>query len=341
MCIRDSSFGDDRKTKINDTRRGITNEDLIPEETRVLTVSRSGYAKTQPLDEYREQRRGGQGKAAASVKEEDLIQNLYVLSSHVQILCFTTKGKVFWLKVYEIPVASRTSKGRPLVNMLNLDDDESVSEILPVDEFSEDKFIFMATQKGTTKKTQLSLFAKKYKSGIKAINLDEDDKLIGSAITSGNDEILLASNAGKLIRFNESHVRAMGRTARGVRGIKLKKDAKLISLMLGNPNKTILCVSENGYGKKTKLEDFPSHNRGGQGVISMKTSERNGLMVSATLVDDEDGIMLISDKGTMIRTSVSQIPTLSRNTQGVKIITPKEGEKLTECVNIPSEEEQE
>ena len=336
-----NSFGDDRKTKINDTRKGITNEDLIPEETRVLTVSRSGYAKTQPLDEYREQRRGGQGKAAASVKEEDLIQNLYVLSSHVQILCFTTKGKVFWLKVYEIPVASRTSKGRPLVNMLNLDDDESVSEILPVDEFSEDKFIFMATQKGTTKKTQLSLFAKKYKSGIKAINLDEDDKLIGSAITSGNDEILLASNAGKLIRFNESHVRAMGRTARGVRGIKLKKDAKLISLMLGNPNKTILCVSENGYGKKTKLEDFPSHNRGGQGVISMKTSERNGLMVSATLVDDEDGIMLISDKGTMIRTSVSQIPTLSRNTQGVKIITPKEGEKLTECVNIPSEEEQE
>ncbi len=336
-----NSFGDDRKTKINDTRRGITNEDLIPEETRVLTVSRSGYAKTQPLDEYREQRRGGQGKAAASVKEEDLIQNLYVLSSHVQILCFTTKGKVFWLKVYEIPVASRTSKGRPLVNMLNLDDDESVSEILPVDEFSEDKFIFMATQKGTTKKTQLSLFAKKYKSGIKAINLDEDDKLIGSAITSGNDEILLASNAGKLIRFNESHVRAMGRTARGVRGIKLKKDAKLISLMLGNPNKTILCVSENGYGKKTKLEDFPSHNRGGQGVISMKTSERNGLMVSATLVDDEDGVMLISDKGTMIRTSVSQIPTLSRNTQGVKIITPKEGEKLTECVNIPSEEEQE
>ena len=336
-----NSFGDDRKTKINDTRRGITNEDLIPEETRVLTVSRSGYAKTQPLDEYREQRRGGQGKAAASVKEEDLIQNLYVISSHVQILCFTTKGKVFWLKVYEIPVASRTSKGRPLVNMLNLDDDESVSEILPVDEFSEDKFIFMATQKGTTKKTQLSLFAKKYKSGIKAINLDEDDKLIGSAITLGNDEILLASNAGKLIRFNESNVRAMGRTARGVRGIKLKKDAKLISLMLGNPNKTILCVSENGYGKKTKLEDFPSHNRGGQGVISMKTSERNGLMVSATLVDDEDGIMLISDKGTMIRTSVSQIPTLSRNTQGVKIITPKEGEKLTECVNIPSEEEQE
>ena len=336
-----NSFGDDRKTEINDTRRGITNEDLIPEETRVLTVSRSGYAKTQPLDEYREQRRGGQGKAATSVKEEDLIQNLYVLSSHVQILCFTTKGKVFWLKVYEIPVASRTSKGRPLVNMLNLDDDESVSEILPVDKFSEDKFIFMATQKGTTKKTQLSLFAKKYKSGIKAINLDEDDKLIGSAITSGNDEILLASNAGKLIRFNESHVRAMGRTARGVRGIKLKKDAKLISLMLGNPNKTILCVSENGYGKKTKLDDFPSHNRGGQGVISMKTSERNGLMVSATLVDDEDGIMLISDKGTMIRTSVSQIPTLSRNTQGVKIITPKEGEKLTECVNIPSEEEQE
>ena len=334
-----NNFGDERKTLINDTRRGITNEDLIPEETRVLTVSRSGYAKTQPLDEYREQRRGGQGKAAASVKEEDLIQNLYVLSSHVQILCFTTKGKVFWLKVYEIPVASRISKGRPLVNMLNLDDDESVSEILPVEEFTEDKFIFMATKKGTTKKTNLSLFAKKYKSGIKAINLDDDDVLIGTAITSGNDEILLASSSGKLIRFSESHVRPMGRTARGVRGITLKKGEKLISLMVGDETKTIVCVSENGYGKKTNLDDFPSHNRGGQGVISMKTSDRNGSMVSSTLVEDNDGIMLISDKGTMIRTSVEQVPTLSRNTQGVKIITPKEGEKLIECVTIPQEEE--
>jgi DNA gyrase subunit A len=312
------NFGDERRTLINDTRRGITNEDLIPEEMRVLTVSRSGYAKTQPLDEYREQRRGGQGKAAAAVKEEDLIQNLYVLSSHMQILCFTTKGKVFWLKVYEIPVASRTSKGRPLVNMLNLDDDESVSDILPVSEFSENEYIFMATKKGTTKKTNLSLFSKKYKSGIKAINLDEDDKLIGTAITSGEEEILLASSAGKLIRFNETHVRPMGRTARGVRGIRLKKDEKLISLMVGDPSKTILCVSENGFGKKTKLDDFPSHNRGGQGVISMKTSDRNGSMVSAALVEDEDGIMLISDKGTMIRTSVSQVPTLNRNTQGVK-----------------------
>lgn len=335
-----SNFGDDRKTLINDTRRGITNEDLIPEEMRVLTVSRSGYAKTQPLGEYREQRRGGQGKAAAAVKEEDLIQNLYVLSSHMQILCFTTKGKVFWLKVYEIPVASRTSKGRPLVNMLNLDDDESVSEILPVSEFREDQFIFMATRNGTTKKTNLSLFSKKYKSGIKAINLDEDDKLVGTAITSGDEEILLASSAGKLIRFNESHVRPMGRTARGVRGLRLKKGEKLISLMIANPEKTILCVSENGYGKKTALDDFPSHNRGGQGVISMKTSERNGSMVSAALVEDEDGIMLISDKGTMIRTSVSQVPTLSRNTQGVKIISPKEGEKLIECVTIPKEDNQ-
>ena len=335
------NFGDERRTLINDTRRGITNEDLIPEEMRVLTVSRSGYAKTQPLDEYREQRRGGQGKAAAAVKEEDLIQNLYVLSSHMQILCFTTKGKVFWLKVYEIPVASRTSKGRPLVNMLNLDDDESVSDILPVSEFSENEYIFMATKKGTTKKTNLSLFSKKYKSGIKAINLDEDDKLIGTAITSGEEEILLASSAGKLIRFNETHVRPMGRTARGVRGIRLKKDEKLISLMVGDPSKTILCVSENGFGKKTKLDDFPSHNRGGQGVISMKTSDRNGSMVSAALVEDEDGIMLISDKGTMIRTSVSQVPTLNRNTQGVKIISPKDGEKLIECVTIPNEEDQE
>ena len=336
--IKDN-FGDERRTLINDTRRGITNEDLIPEETRVLTISRSGYAKTQPLDEYREQKRGGQGKAAASVKEEDLIQNLYVLSSHTQILCFTTKGKVFWLKVYEIPVASRTSKGRPLVNMLNLDDDESVSEILPVGEFSDDKFIFMATKNGTTKKTNLSLFSKKYKSGIKAINLDDDDRLIGTAITDGNQQILLASSAGKLIRFNEEHVRHMGRTARGVRGMKLKKGEKIISLMIADNTKTVLCVSENGYGKKTNLDDFPSHNRGGQGVISMKTSERNGAMVSSALVNDSAGIMLISDKGTMIRTSVSQIPTLSRNTQGVKVITPKEGEKLIECVTIPDDGE--
>ena len=336
-----NNFGDERRTLINDTRRGITNEDLIPEETRVLTISRSGYAKTQPLDEYREQRRGGQGKAAAAVKEEDLIQNLYVLSSHTQILCFTTKGKVFWLKVYEIPVASRTSKGRPLVNMLNLDDDESVSDILPVGEFSEDQFVFMATRNGTTKKTNLSLFSKKYKSGIKAINLDDDDRLIGTAITNGSQEILLASSSGKLIRFEEDQVRHMGRTARGVRGMKLKKDEKIISLMIADNTKTVLCVSENGYGKKTNLDDFPAHNRGGQGVISMKTSERNGLMVSSALVDDDAGIMLISDKGTMIRTSVSQIPTLSRNTQGVKVITPKHGEKLIECVTIPDEGEDE
>ncbi len=338
--IKDT-YGDERRTDINDTRQDISNEDLIPEETRVLTISRTGYAKTQPLEEYREQRRGGQGKAAASVKEEDVIQNLYVLSSHSQMLCFTTKGKVYWLKVYEVPIASRTSKGRPLVNMLNLDDDEKVSDILPVDEFSEDRFVFMATRKGTTKKTQLSFFAKKYKSGIKAINLDADDELIGSAITDGNDEILLASSSGKLIRFSEKKVRQMGRTARGVRGMRIKKDQRIISLMVANNAKEILCVSENGFGKRTPIDDFPTHNRGGQGVISIKTSERNGLMVASTLVDNNDGIMLISDKGTMIRTSVKQIPSISRNTQGVKIISPKEGEKILECVRIDPEEEEE
>ena len=334
------SFGDERKTDINDARQDISNEDLIPEETRVLTLSRSGYAKTQPLTEYREQRRGGMGKAAASVKEEDLIQNLYVLSSHSQLLCFTTLGKVYWLKVYEIPVASRTSKGRPLVNMLNLDDDETVTQILPVEDFAEDKYVFMATRNGTVKKTSLKFFAKKYKSGIKAIKLDEGDKLVGSVVTDGDQEILLASLSGKLIRFHESKVRPTGRTARGVRGMRLQKDMKIISLMVGDTTKTILCLSENGYGKKSKLEDFTMHNRGGQGVIALKTSDRNGLMVSASSVDEEDGIMLISDKGTMIRTSVGQIPTLGRNTQGVKVITPKEGEKLIEGVRIPPDEEE-
>ena len=334
------SFGDERKTDINDARQDISNEDLIPEETRVLTLSRSGYAKTQPLTEYREQRRGGMGKAAASVKEEDLIQNLYILSSHSQLLCFTTLGKVYWLKVYEIPVASRTSKGRPLVNMLNLDDDETVTQILPVEDFAEDKYVFMATRNGTVKKTSLKFFAKKYKSGIKAIKLDEGDKLVGSVVTDGDQEILLASLSGKLIRFHESKVRPMGRTARGVRGMRLQKDMKIISLMMGDTTKTILCLSENGYGKKSKLGDFTMHNRGGQGVIALKTSDRNGLMVSASSVDEEDGIMLISDKGTMIRTSVGQIPTLGRNTQGVKVITPKEGEKLIEGVRIPPDEEE-
>ena len=336
------NFGDERKTNINDTRQDISNEDLIPEETRVLTLSRTGYAKTQPLAEYREQRRGGQGKTGASLKEEDIIQNLYILSSHAQLLCFTTRGKVFWLKVYEIPVASRTSKGRPLVNMLKLDDDESVSKILPVDEFNENDFVFMATEKGVVKKTKLSFFAKKYKSGIKAINLDDDDTLIGAAVTDGKQDILLASNLGKMIRFNEKKVRPMGRTARGVKGMKLsQKDSKVISMMIGEEDKTILCLSENGYGKKSRLEDFTLHNRGGQGVIALKTSERNGLMVSASSVTEDDGIMLISDKGTLIRTAINQIPTLSRNTQGVKVISPKDGEKLIEGVPFTIDEEEE
>ncbi len=336
------NFGDERKTNINDTRQDISNEDLIPEETRVLTLSRTGYAKTQPLTEYREQRRGGQGKTGTSLKEEDIIQNLYILSSHAQLLCFTTRGKVFWLKVYEIPVASRTSKGRPLVNMLKLDDDESVSKILPVDEFNENDFVFMATEKGVVKKTKLSFFAKKYKSGIKAINLDDDDALIGAAVTDGKQDILLASNLGKMIRFSEKKVRPMGRTARGVKGMKLpKKDSKVISMMIGEEEKTILCLSENGYGKKSRLEDFTLHNRGGQGVIALKTSERNGLMVSASSVTEDDGIMLISDKGTLIRTAINQIPTLSRNTQGVKVISPKDGEKLIEGVPFTIDEEEE
>ena len=263
-------------------------------------------------------------------------------SDLAQLLCFTTRGKVFWLKVYEIPVASRTSKGRPLVNMLKLDDDESVSKILPVDEFNENDFVFMATEKGVVKKTKLSFFAKKYKSGIKAINLDDDDTLIGAAVTDGKQDVLLASNLGKMIRFNEKKVRPMGRTARGVKGMKLsQKDSKVISMMIGEEDKTILCLSENGYGKKSRLEDFTLHNRGGQGVIALKTSDRNGLMVSASSVTEDDGIMLISDKGTLIRTAINQIPTLSRNTQGVKVISPKDGEKLIEGVPFTIDEEEE
>ena len=225
--------------------------------------------------------------------------------------------------------------------MLKLDADETVTQILPVDEFSEEKYIFMATKNGIIKKTNLNLFHKKYNSGIKAIRLDDDDKLVGTVITNGDNDILLSSSSGKLIRFHESKVRPMGRTARGVKGISLKEGMKVISLMIGDASKTILCLSENGYGKKTRLEDFPSYNRGGQGVIALKTSDRNGNMVSAVAVDEDDGIMLISDKGTLIRTAISQIPTLGRNTQGVKVITPKDGEKLIEGVRIPPEEDDE
>ena len=227
------------------------------------------------------------------------------------------------------------------MNMLNLDDDEKVSDVLPVSEFSEDRYVFMATKKGITKKTNLSLFARKWKSGIKAIKLDNDDELIGSAITNGNDEILLASSAGKLIRFSEKKVRSLGRNTRGVTGMRMKKGHQVISLMVADEEKEILCVCENGFGKRTSIDSFRTQNRGGQGVISIKTSERNGNMVASTLVDNNDGIMLISDKGTMIRTSADQIPSISRNTQGVKIITPKEGEKILECVRIDPEEEEE
>ena len=234
-----NNFGDERRTLINDTRRGITNEDLIPEETRVLTVSRSGYAKTQPLDEYREQRRGGQGKAAASVKEEDLIQNLYVLSSHVQILCFTTKGKVFWLKVYEIPVASRTSKGRPLVNLIQLDESERITSLLNVETFDSEGYVFMATKNGVVKKTPIADFKLPRKSGKRAIKLDNSDELVGTAITDGSNNLMLISDAGKAVYFNEKDARPMGRDTRGVKGITLEEKQSVIALIMPNKDNEI------------------------------------------------------------------------------------------------------
>jgi DNA gyrase subunit A len=336
-------YGDERRTEIIASRRDLTVADLIPEEDMVVTISHSGYAKTQPLDTYQAQRRGGMGKSATDMKDEDYIEHLLVVNSHETIMLFTDKGKVYWLTVFEIPSGSRQAKGRPLVNLLPLDDDEKVSTILPVREYKEDHYIFMATQSGVVKKVDLTAFARPRSSGLIAVELQDDDRLIGAAITDGEQDIMLTASHGKVVRFSESDVRAMGRTARGVRGIKMPEDVKVISLIVPDPEGYVLTASENGYGKRTRCEDFPTYNRGSQGVIGMQTSERNGALVGATLVHDGDEMMLISDQGTLVRTRVDEVSVLGRNTQGVRLINLKDGENLVGLESIkdiedPSEE---
>lgn len=321
-------YGDARRTEIVSSQQDLTTEDLITVEDRVVTISKSGYAKTQPLADYTAQRRGGTGKAAASVKDEDLVEHLLIASTHDTLLCFSSVGKVYWLKVYMIPVASRTSRGKPIVNILPLEEGERITSMLPVSEYSEDHYVFMATANGTVKKTALPNFARQRSVGLRAIELDEGDELVGTAITDGSRDVMLFSSSGKTIRFNEADVRAMGRTARGVRGIKLVKDAEMIALIIPDGGKEILSVSKNGYGKRTKIEDFPVYGRGGQGVIGMQTSERNGPVVGAVQVAESDEIMLISDKGTLVRTRVDEVSVQGRNTQGVRLIRLKEGESL-------------
>ncbi|MCZ6804755.1 MAG: DNA gyrase subunit A [Proteobacteria bacterium] len=322
-------YGDERKTEIVQTQQDLSMQDLIIEEDVVVTLSHAGYAKSQPIDVYRSQRRGGRGKTATSVKDEDFIDKLFIASTHDTLLCFSSRGKLYWLKVYELPQASRTARGKPIINLLPLDEGEQINAILPIGEYAEDKFIFMATENGTVKKTSLVEFSRPRQSGKRAIELVEGNKLIGIELTDGNYDIMLFSDTGKVVRFPESHVRVMGRTAKGVRGIRLREDQKVISLIIVENNETtILTATGNGFGKRTAVEDYPQKSRGGVGVISIQVTERNGPVVGAVAVDNDDEIMLISDQGTLIRTPVKDISVFGRNTQGVKLVNINESEQL-------------
>ena len=338
VAVREE-YADERKTEIIAQKRDLTMADLIPEETLVLTLSHGGYAKTQPMDAYQAQRRGGKGRSATAVKDEDFVEHMLVVNSHDTVLCFTDKGKVYWLTVYDIPQASRGAKGRPVVNVLNLDEGERITTILPVDEYSADRFVFMATSRGTVKKTTLDQFSRPRSVGLIACELNEDDYLVGATITDGTQDILMLTNAGKAVRFKETDVRAMGRGARGVRGIRLKDDQRVISLIVPQENGTILTASERGFGKRTAVSEFATKGRGTQGVIAMIVNGRNGPMVGAVQVFEEDEVMLISDQGTLVRTHVNQVSLLGRNTQGVTLIKIDAKEKLVGVAPIYDNDE--
>ena len=327
-------FGDARRTEIVSVDAEINYEDLIPQEDVVVTVSHEGYAKTQTLDTYQAQRRGGKGKAATTVKEEDFIEHLIIANTHDTLLCFSSLGKAYWLKVYQLPQGSRTARGKPIVNLLPLAENEKIHALLPVKEYSENQYIFMATADGTVKKTSLANFSRPRADGIIAVDLREGDRLVGVALTDGQQDVLLFTDAGKVIRFHESKVRGMGRTACGVRGVRLGENQQVISLILAKQEGAILTTTENGYGKRTEIEEHRLTGRGGQGVVAIKTSERNGRVVGAVQVFPGDEIMLISDRGTLVRTRVDEIRLAGRNSQGVRLIRLGEDEKLVglQCV---------
>ena len=331
-------FGDERQTQISDSAHDLTVEDLITEEDRVVTISHGGYAKTQSLTDYQAQRRGGTGRSATAVKDEDFVEHLLIASTHATILCFSNLGKVYWLKVFHIPLASRTARGRPMVNLLPLDEGERITSILPIEGYETDHYIFMATANGTVKKTDMSLFSRQRSVGLRAIELEEGDVLVGTAVTDGSQDIMLFSSEGKVVRFAESGVRAMGRTARGVRGIKLGEGHRLISLVVPQEGSRILTVSENGYGKRSETSEFPVKGRGTKGVIGMTTSERNGSLVGAEQVWDGDEMMLISNQGTAVRTRVEEVSVQGRNTQGVRVIRTREGEALVSVSRIAEDD---
>jgi len=323
-------YGDKRRSEIVENALDLSTEDLITPEDVVVTLSHTGYIKSQVLAEYRAQKRGGRGKQAATTKDDDFIDKMFVANTHDNILCFSSRGQVYWLKAYEVPQGSRTSRGKPIVNLFPLQEGEKINAILPIKEFDDKHYIFMATALGTVKKTPLTDFSNPRKSGIIAINLDDNDFLIGAEITDGSNDIVLVSNGGKAVWFDEEDVRSMGRNTRGVRGMKLQEDQQVLSLLIASDDQqSMLVATENGYGKRTVLSDFRHSGRATQGVKAIQVSERNGLVVAAKLVSDEDEIMLITTGGVLIRTRVSEIRELGRATQGVTLINLGENEKLS------------
>jgi DNA gyrase subunit A len=332
--VRDR-YGDARRTEIVQDHSDLQIEDLIPQEDVVVTLSHGGYAKAQPIGTYQAQRRGGRGRSATKVKDEDFVDKLFVANTHDTMLCFSSLGKIYWLKVYQVPQASRGSRGKPIVNLLPLEAGERINTVLPIKEFDQASFVFMATSGGTVKKTPLSQFSRPRASGIIAIDLRNDDKLVDATITGGDAEILLVASSGKSIRFHESDVRPMGRGAAGVRGIKLPPGHEVIALSIVREG-LVLSATENGYGKRTAVADFPAQGRGGQGVIAIQTTERNGRTVGAVLVAEDDEIMLISSNGTLVRTTVDEISIQGRNTQGVRLIRVESGQRLVGLARIES-----
>ena len=334
LAIRDE-YGDARRTEINRDHIDLATEDLIEPQDVVVTLSHAGYAKSQPLTEYQTQRRGGRGKTATTVKDEDFIEKLFVAHTHDTLLCFSNRGRVYWLRVFELPQAGRGARGKPLVNLMPLEEGEKINALLPVKQFDDEHFVFMATSHGTVKKTPLSAYSRPRPSGIIAVDLRDSDRLVGVGLTDGKRDIILCSNGGKAIRFAEDEVRPMGRDATGVRGIKLAEGQEVISLVVVGDG-LILTASENGYGKLTPLEDFPLHGRGGQGVIALQTTERNGATVAALQLQTDQEIMMISSSGTLVRTGVAQISIVGRNTQGVRLIRLDDGERLVSVEGIAS-----
>ncbi|MCS6787210.1 MAG: DNA gyrase subunit A [Thiobacillaceae bacterium] len=336
-----AQYGDARRSEIVAEAQDFSLEDFIAPEDVVVTLSHAGYIKAQPLADYRTQRRGGRGKQAAGTKEEDFIENLFIANTHDHILCFSNRGRVFWLKVYEVPQGGRASRGKPIVNLLKVEEGEKITAVLPVKAFAEDRYVFMATALGTVKKTPLAEFSRPRPSGIIAVSLDEGDYLVGVAITDGQHDVMLFTDEGKANRFAEDEVRPMGRAARGVRGIRLPEGARVIALLVAeNDAQYVLTVTENGYGKRTPITEYSRHGRGGQGIIAIQTTARNGRVVGATLVDEDDEIMLITTGGVLIRTRVKEIRSLGRSTQGVTLISLGEGEKLSGVQKVVEREEE-